>query len=62
MNNQIIDFSKFEKCIFRSKRQLIKKSCCSGSKIFGFKCEKKNISPLSPIQHCSNCKEFIEDK
>jgi hypothetical protein len=60
MENENTDFSKFENCKYRSKRQLIKTSCCS-KKISAFKCLKKNIIPLSPIKHCLTCEDFVQE-
>jgi hypothetical protein len=49
---------KFETCIHRSKDFTIKKSCCSSLNINGYMCLKREIFPLSYINHCTLCDEY----
>lgn len=49
---------KFETCAFRSRKALIKKSCCTAGNITGYTCEKRNIFPLSYLSHCDKCTEY----
>jgi hypothetical protein len=50
--------SKFETCSFRSLKQITKVSCCSTNNISGYKCELRNIFPLSYINHCEKCDKY----
>ena len=57
-NINIIAIEKFNTCKFRSKDEIISSSCCSSSKMLAFKCELKNIYPLSSTKHCLSCDKF----
>jgi hypothetical protein len=51
--------AKLETCQYRS--ELIEKTaCCSSSKIIGFRCNKKDIFPVSFSVDCKNCTDYIK--
>jgi len=53
-----LGISKFETCSFRTDNKIIKKSCCSTNNVSGYKCNLRNIFPLSYIQHCEKCDKY----
>lgn len=55
--NQIA-ITKFETCSFRSKNKITKVSCCSANNVSGFKCNLRNIFPLSYTAHCEKCDKY----
>jgi hypothetical protein len=50
--------NKFNNCIHRSLDEIVSKSCCSTQQTYAFKCELKNIYPLSMDMHCLSCDQF----
>lgn len=54
------EFFKFEQCKFRTRQEILKKSCCSNKTFKAYGCVLKKIFPLSPETHCKNCKEFSQ--
>jgi hypothetical protein len=50
---------KIETCKFRSKDLIFKQSCCSSGYTNAFKCNLKNIYPLSFSEHCKDCPDYI---
>jgi hypothetical protein len=53
-----LGISKFETCLFRTSEKITKQSCCSMNNVSGYKCNLRNIFPLSYIQHCEKCDKY----
>lgn len=58
VDNNEDGIKKFETCKYRSTDEIIKPSCCSSGKIIGFRCELKNIYPVSFATDCKNCSDY----
>ena len=49
---------KFETCKGRAEKPSKEKDCC-GKYIFGFRCNFRNIFPITPAAHCMGCKKYV---